>query len=120
MGRRVACPKCKNPFAVPPPPPPTPKEIDEVVLVDEPKIGKSTRKMFLPKALQGLVPSGEKWKKPSTVIAFAMLALTVLLPVGMVVVTILSLATADRGVDQGNGMYMHQGCKWLPRNWLEL
>jgi hypothetical protein len=57
--------------------------------------------------------SDRKWK-PSTFVAFAMLGVTLLLPVSMVAMAMLTVATSDRGQDVGDGMYMRTNARGLP------
>lgn len=111
LGKRVACPKCKQPFAVPPPaPPPTQTQSAPQGLAPnfEPTPPHSA-------ARYSVAPSktNRKWK-PSTFIAFAMLGVTLLLPVSMVAMAMFTVASNDQGRDIGGGMYMRTDARGLP------
>ena len=89
--------------------------MNEVVLVvDDLKTNAPKKNPGPPNPLPKKSARGEKWKKPSTLIAFAMLALTLLLPVGMVAMAVLTVASNDRGQDLGNGMYMRTDANGIP------
>ena len=111
MGRRVGCPKCKTAFAVPPPPPishATESVTEEATTDHAFDFAQPPRKPSIPK------PQSNAWRRPSTIIAFLMLGITLLLPVSMIAMAMFTVAPNDRGEDLGNGMYMRTDARGLP------
>lgn len=111
MGRRVGCPKCKTAFAVPPPPPTA--HVSEL-----PKEERTADPSFdftsLPRSPSIRKSPSSAWRRPSTLIAFAMLGITLLLPVSMVATAMFTVVSNDRGQNLDNGMYMRTDARGIP------
>lgn len=61
-------------------------------------------------------PLVKTWKRPSTVIPFIMLGITLLLPMAMVSMAMLTVASNNRGRDLGggSGLYLSENSDGIP------
>jgi hypothetical protein len=110
-GKRVACSKCKQVFAVPPS---APSPQASAAPARMPPAGYQHPQYSTASAAAAMVKTSDRKWKPSTFVAFAMLGVTLLLPVSMVAMAMLTVATSDRGQDVGDGMYMRTNARGLP------